>query len=118
MVTSTLALRESGEKPSPLNLPSRPPASPLSLLSPLWWVGNTTSGLAPIAQDASWLTVVTVPHSILPVLGLPANAFWGPRVQAVGTPDLFNLLTATQSLLVRRQPGQAGLASEPHDYKE
>lgn len=63
-------------------------------------------------------SLVTVPQSVLPILGLPASAFWGPRVQAVGTPDLFNLLTAPQSLLVRRQPGQAGLAPEPHDYKQ
>lgn len=37
--------------------------------SPLSVVGSATSDLASIAQDASWLTMATVPHCVLPVLG-------------------------------------------------
>lgn len=51
-------------EPSPLPFP----AGPWLCLTPSV-VGSATSGLASIAQDASWLTMATVPHCVLPVLG-------------------------------------------------
>ena len=82
----------SSEPSQQAHAPRQPTLPPLTTMAG----GSTTSDLAPIAQDASWLTVVTVPQGVLPVLGLPASAYWGPRVQAVGTPDLFNQLIAPQ----------------------
>lgn len=56
MVTISLDRRGQAVEPSPLTFPAGPWLSP-----PLpSVVGGATSGLVPIAQDASWLTVATV----------------------------------------------------------
>ena len=53
----------SSEPSQQAHAPRQPTLPPLTTMAG----GSTTSDLAPIAQDASWLTVVTVPQGVLPV---------------------------------------------------
>lgn len=70
-------MERGGREAGPLHSSSQqaPPALPY----PPSAMESATSGLAPIAQDASWPTVATVPWCALPVSGTQASELWGPE---------------------------------------